>query len=118
MPKATVGSVVINTTDVARLTDFWSALLDVGIARQVGEYFTWLEPQHPGGISVALQKVSDPSEGRRRLHLDLAVDDMEAVTEHIATLGGSQVEDHEVGGFRWQVMADPDGNEFCIAPAH
>jgi predicted enzyme related to lactoylglutathione lyase len=31
----------------------------------------------------------------------------------IVKLGGSHLE--EIGGFRWKVMADPEGNEFCIA---
>jgi hypothetical protein len=72
-----VGSVVINTDYPDRLPAFWIGLLGVGIARRSGLYFIWLEPQHEGGISVALQKVEDPTEGRRRLHLDMAVEDLD-----------------------------------------
>lgn len=111
-----VSSVVINTTDVDRLVEFWSRLLDVEIAHSIPPFFTWLKPQHEGGISVAVQSVPDPTPGRRRLHLDTHVDDMEGAVARILDLGGSHVEDHEVGGFAWKVMADPDGNEFCIAP--
>jgi hypothetical protein len=30
-------------------------------------------------------------------------------------LGASAVERHTIGDFQWQVMRDPDGNEFCLA---
>jgi predicted enzyme related to lactoylglutathione lyase len=113
-----VSSVVINTRDHDRLVEFWRALLGVEIAGSNPPYFTWLEPQHPGGISVAIQAVTDPTPGRRRLHLDMAVTDMDAAVKRVLDLGGSHVEDHAVEGFAWKVMADPDGNEFCFAPGH
>lgn len=109
---------VINTEDPDRLAAFWTALLDVGIARRSGPYFIWLEPQHEGGISVAFQKVGDPTEGRRRLHLDMYVEDLDSSVQRALDLGASHVEDHTSGDFRWSVLADPDGNEFCLAPGH
>lgn len=117
MPEITprVDTVVINTTDVEKLTDFWSQVLGVGVARQFPGLFVWLEPQHEGGISVAFQKVEDPTSGRNRLHLDTTVPDLETAKARIVELGGSEIESHEIAGFTWIVMADPDGNEFCIA---
>ena len=111
----TVGAVVINTTDPDRLAGFWTQLLDVEIARKVDPFFIWLRPQHEGGISVALQKVAQPTEGRRRLHLDMHVDDLSSAIERALELGATRVEDHTIGDFSWTVMADPDGNEFCLA---
>lgn len=113
-----VGSVVINTDDPDRLAAFWTGLLGVGIARRSGPDFIWLEPQHEGGISVAFQKVDDPTDGRRRLHLDLYVDDLDKSVERALDLGATKVEEHTSGDFRWSVLADPDGNEFCLAPGH
>ncbi len=113
-PVVQVATVVVNVTDIEREKAFWSALLGVGVAREFPG-FTWLEPQHEGGISVALQVVPDPTPGRNRLHLDAGVEDLEAARRSIEELGGSFVEDHEIYGFRWKVMADPEGNEFCIA---
>jgi predicted enzyme related to lactoylglutathione lyase len=110
--------VVINTDDPDRLAAFWTELLGVGIARRSGPYFIWLEPQHEGGISVAFQKVDEPTGGRRRLHLDLYVDDLDSSVQRARDLGASPVEDHTSGDFRWSVLADPDGNEFCLAPVH
>ncbi len=36
----------------------------------------------------------------------------------VLDLGGSRVEDHEIQGFHWTVLADPEGNEFCVAGGH
>lgn len=111
-----VGSVVINTTNPEGLAAFWMKLLDVGIARQVGPYFIWLEAQHPGGIYVAFQQVDEPTEGRRRLHLDMGVSDLDEAVARAVELGATEVEEHSFGDFTWKVLADPEGNEFCMAP--
>jgi predicted enzyme related to lactoylglutathione lyase len=113
-PVMTIGTVVINVSDYETEKAFWSAVLGVGVAREFPG-FCWLEPQHEGGVSLALQRVEDPTPGRRRLHLDSAVPDIAAARDRIVELGGSHVEDHEIMGFHWTVMADPEGNEFCIA---
>lgn len=111
---ATVATVVINVADYERAKAFWSAVLGVGVAREFPG-FVWFEPQHDGGVSVALQQVADPTPGRNRVHLDTSVPDLAEAQRRIEALGGSTVEDHEIMGFRWKVMADPEGNEFCIA---
>ncbi|MEX1037835.1 MAG: VOC family protein [Acidimicrobiia bacterium] len=113
-----VGSVVVNTVDPDRLADFWTELLGVEVARRSGPYFIWLQPQHEGGVSVAFQKVDAPTEGRRRLHLDMSVEDLDGAVRRALDLGASHVEDHTIGDFSWVVLADPDGNEFCLAPGH
>jgi predicted enzyme related to lactoylglutathione lyase len=115
MATATVGAVVINVVDIEREQAFWSELLGVGVARAFPGFFVWLEPQHPGGVSVALQKVEAPKSGRNRVHLDTGVDDLDAAQARIEELGGSLMETHDMVGFQWRVMADPEGNEFCIA---
>ncbi|MCU0267664.1 MAG: VOC family protein [Acidimicrobiales bacterium] len=109
-----LASVVVNVVDLEREKAFWSALLDVAVAQELPG-FVWLAPQHVGGISLALQQVEDPKPGRNRVHLDTGVADLDGAQARIEALGGSHVESHEIAGFRWRVMADPEGNEFCIA---
>jgi predicted enzyme related to lactoylglutathione lyase len=112
----TVGSVVINVVDLERQKAFWGALLGSPVGMELPG-FCWFAPQHEGGIAVALQQVEDPTPGRNRLHLDTSVADVVAAVQQIEELGGSHLEDHEIAGFAWSVMADPEGNEFCITPA-
>jgi predicted enzyme related to lactoylglutathione lyase len=113
-----VGSVVINAHDHDLLVGFWSQLLGVQPKGSFPPFWTTLEAQRPGGVTLSIQAVPDPTEGRNRVHMDMSVDDMDATVARIEELGGSFLEDHAVNDFAWKVMADPEGNEFCIAPGH
>ena len=73
----TLGSVVLNVTDLDKEKAFWMAFLGVGVAREFPG-FCWLEPQHPGGVSVALQTSDDPGDLAGRVHLDTGVADVDA----------------------------------------
>ena len=57
-----------------------------------------------------------PKTGKNRLHLDLAPPadgDQEAEVERLISLGAKRM-DIGQGDVSWEVMADPDGNEFCV----
>lgn len=114
-PVGRVDTVVINVLDLDRQREFWQAVLGVEVAAEYPPTYVFFKPQRPGGISVALQLVEAATEGTRRVHLDLGVDDRAAARARVLELGGSHVVDHELGSFGWSVMADPEGNEFCIA---
>lgn len=113
-PTMQVHGVMINTNDIPKLVKFWTEILGVEVRHEYPD-FVFLRPQQKGGISINFQKVEKPTEGRRRLHLDASVADLEAATTRIIELGGSHLEDHGDSAFAWRVMTDPDGNEFCIS---
>ncbi len=48
------------------------------------------------------------------MHLDIAVEDVDAASARVEALGGMKLQEIEESGARWIVMADPDGNEFCL----
>ena len=80
-----------------------------------GEFLV-LSPTDDGFI-LGFQRVCERKSGRNRIHLDLAVDDLDAATAEIEGLGGSWLEPgvvRELEGFQWRCMADPEGNEFDI----
>lgn len=108
-----VNTITFDTTDPDRLAAFWTELLGVEIRHRVDDQFIWLTSQRPGGVGLAFQRVPDPTPGKNRLHLDTACDDLIGLQDRIESLGGSYRETHEVPGFVWAVMADPDGNVFC-----
>ena len=114
---AKVGAVVINVSDFAKEKAFWGAVLGVGIAMEFPG-FCWFEPQQEGGAMVALQASPDPGEPGGRVHIDTQVDDVDVARARIEELGGSYVTENEVAGFRWAIVADPEGNRFCIATGH
>ena len=114
---AKIGTVVINVSDVEVEKAFWSALLGTGIRNEFPG-FCWFEPQHPGGVMLALQASPEPGGLSGRVHLDAQVDDVAEARTAVEALGGTFVEEHEAAGFRWAIMADPEGTRFCIASGH
>jgi predicted enzyme related to lactoylglutathione lyase len=119
MPDAigTFHWLVIDTVDPARIAPFWCALL--GVEERgwfADDYLMLTRDDH--APPVAFQRVPEAKAGKNRLHVDLQVDDLDEAVARILALGGSAASDvRELhGGYRWRVMADPEGNEFCIVP--
>ncbi len=104
--------VVIDCHDPVLLAEFWQRILGGYIVRQSHE---WVALEPPTGITVSFQLVPEQKSVKNRVHLDVDVGDLDdAVTATVAA-GGTKVGEvvyDEMGGF--QVMADPEGNEFCL----
>jgi predicted enzyme related to lactoylglutathione lyase len=107
-----VKDIVIDCLDAEVVATFWSRLLDRPVAGRTGPYL-WLD--RAGGIGLVFQQVSTATPGKNRLHLDLGSADLDSDQRRVERLGGHRVSGYDVGGFL--VMADPEGNEFCVIPA-
>ena len=66
------------------------------------------------GFDILFQKVPEPKVAKNRAHIDFDAADMEAEVERLVGLGGTKVAEHNLGAFRWTIVADPEGNEFCV----
>ena len=113
-PSARIATIMVNAADAERLARFWAALLGTAVASRF-EQFVWLQPAGPGAPQLAFQQVEQPTQGRRRLHLDIHGPDPKALRALAESLGAGFVEGNDIGDFHWDVMLDPEGNEFCIA---
>jgi len=114
---ASIGYLVIDTTDPLRLAPFWCALLDVAVDATIGDGQFVVLSRTEDGLTIGFQQVPEDKSGKNRLHLDLIVDDLDIATTEIEALGGKWLEPgatRELEGFQWRRMADPDGNEFDI----
>ena len=114
---ASMGFLVIDTTDPQRLAPFWCGLLDVAVDSTIGDGQFVVLSQTKEGLTLGFQRVPELKSGKNRLHLDLIVTDLDQVTAEVETLGGRWLEPgntRELEGFQWRCMADPDGNEFDI----
>ena len=114
---ASVGYLVIDTTDPARLAPFWCGLLGVEVGTTIGDGQFMLLTPTADGLTVGFQCVREAKAGKNRLHLDLIVNDLDSATGEAEALGGRWLEPgrtRELEGFRWRRMADPDGNEFDL----
>ena len=66
--------------------------------------------------ALGFQRVAAPTPGKNRIHLDMMSSDLESDVERLLGLGATETGRHSVdGGFRRVVLADPDGNAFCVA---
>lgn len=105
---------MVNAGNADKLATFWAALLGTTVSARFDQ-FVWLKPASPGAPQLAFQEVPDATPGRRRLHLDVHGPDPDSLRAHAEALGAVFVEGHDIGDFHWDVMHDPEGNEFCIA---
>ena len=64
---------------------------------------------------LAFQKVSDPTPGKNKLHVDFAAADLDAEVDRLVAAGATLVGHRGDESFRWVTLADPQGNEFCVA---
>src|SRR4051812_25738805 len=110
-PRLTLRAVVVDCVDAERLASFWSALLQRPILGRTGPY-VWIA--EVDSVELVFQRVSALKRGKSRLHLDLAANDPLAEQQRVESLGGLRLHEYDDGGFL--VMADLEGNEFCLIP--
>ncbi len=108
--------IVIDCSDLGRSADFWTAVL--GYVPEVTESkrYRSLIPADGDGIEVLLQQVPEDKQQKNRLHLDLRTGDLAAEVGRVLGLGAALLTTEPVVeyGWRWHILADPDGNEFCV----
>ena len=113
VPYALSG-ITVDCVDPGRLSVFWGALLGRG---EVASLPGWRQIGARGDAEprINFQPVPEPKRGKARLHLDLTVDDMAEAIRTVMSLGGRCLDQrHEYDEGVVVVMADPEGNEFCL----
>ncbi|MEW2272841.1 VOC family protein [Streptomyces griseofuscus] len=106
-----INALIVDAIDPERLAAFWSALLGRPIVGRTGPY-VWLRRENDLGLGF--QQISGPKVGKNRMHVDVSSADPAAEQRRIEGLGGRRLNEYTDGGFL--VMADPEGNEFCVIP--
>lgn len=111
----------VDTTDPARLAGFWESALGWRRTHQADDEIV-LEP--PAGSpedgvvpDLLFSRAPDDKAGKNRLHLDLRPRDQDAEVARLETLGARRADVGQGPDVSWVVMADPDGNEFCVLRA-
>ena len=115
---ARIGNITFDCDDVLRIAAFWSAALGRPLDDGSSEFFATIGGADPKRREPAwyFNKVREPKRAKNRVHVDL-VDQNPAAVDELVRLGATVVGRHQVrgSGHRWTVLADPEGNEFCIA---
>jgi predicted enzyme related to lactoylglutathione lyase len=112
----TAHMVTIDCADPAALTKFWSEAAGYEVRWQADD-FVVLGSTQGSGIRIGLQRVSEARAGKNRVHIDWAADDRVAEVGRLTGLGARVLAEHSAPGLSWTVLADPEGNEFCVSAA-
>jgi hypothetical protein len=117
-----ISELVIDAADPGRLAAFWSEVLGyVELSREDDGSIEIGPPAGAGGPrpTLVLSPTSDPRPGKLRLHIDVnATDrDQDAELERLLALGARPADVGQTGSESWHVLADPEGNEFCLLRA-
>lgn len=108
-----VGGIGIDTNDLAAATAFWQRLTGYRVSSSGADYNYLVDPAK-AGPAIFVQLVPEPRVGKNRLHIDLFTDDMEGEAARAQTLGATELQRVPADDGGWIVLADPDGNQFCI----
>lgn len=115
-----ISELVIDAADPERLAAFWSDVLGYVELDRESDGSIEIGPEGVGfggpQPTLVLSPASDPRPEKLRLHIDVnATDrDQDAELERLLALGARPVDVGQTGEEGWHVLADPEGNEFCL----
>lgn len=113
-----VGSIVIRVDDLPRQIEFWSAALDYVPREGDGDDFALLRPRSGEGPNLSLDRMRSTPQIPPRIHLDLYAHDQAAEVERLKALGATEIQwDRRPPDADYIIMADPEGNRFCVIDA-
>ena len=111
----------IDTADPAGLAGFWQAALGWRRTHDEDDEVVLEPPQGSPEDGVApdllFLRVPEDKAIKNRLHLDLRPKDQAAEVARLEALGARRADVGQGAAVSWVVMADPDGNEFCVLRA-
>jgi catechol 2,3-dioxygenase-like lactoylglutathione lyase family enzyme len=114
-----ITELVLDARDPELLARFWCEVLGYVELDRVGES---IEIGPPGvGFggpqpTMVFDRTDDPRAGKLRLHIDVNATDRDQNDElaRLLAAGARRVDIGQTGAESWQVLADPEGNEFCL----
>ena len=116
--------ITIDAHDPRALAAFWAHVLGWKVGVDVNDIEVWIErelgdPKNTGFPDILFLKNPDAKKSKNRLHLDLRPDDQAAEVARLEKLGATRIDIGQSAEptCTWVVMADPEGNEFCVLSA-
>ncbi|HEX6684031.1 MAG TPA: VOC family protein [Candidatus Limnocylindrales bacterium] len=98
---------VVDSTDPARLARWWAQVLGLKVVYE--------RPDVVALPGLIFERVQERKTAKNRLHFELDSDDLGADVEKLLDMGARHVE-VDPTPVEWVVLADPEGNEFCVLP--
>jgi predicted enzyme related to lactoylglutathione lyase len=111
----TVHHIVVDAHDLPELARFWTQALGWRIL-SAREREIVIGPDENAPVGMCFMPVSDVKTVKNRVHLDLTTEaeDRDGEIERLLALGARRADIGQTGNESWTVLADPEGNEFCV----
>jgi predicted enzyme related to lactoylglutathione lyase len=116
-PVGSLDAVTIDCLDPQLLAAFWSAVFEAAVDEIDGDPVQYIDLLPAAGAPrLRFQRVPEAKSVKDRLHLDISVDDLGQAVDQLESIGAKRDPDGTFSeyAYAWQVMHDPEGNEFCI----
>lgn len=108
-----IGAVVWGVRDLQRSVRFWSEALNYTLCREPDADFAILVSRDGEGVQLSLN-AAVTSDKAKRHHMDLFTHDQAGEVERLLSLGATRVNWNYEADADYTVLADPDGNTFCV----
>jgi predicted enzyme related to lactoylglutathione lyase len=111
-----ITSLCIDGTDVERLAAFWTQVLGWQVTDR-DEECVRIQESADARLAIDFCRVPDgPKRGKNRLHIDVNATDRDQAgeLERLLALGARPADIGQGEDVTWHVLADPEGNEFCL----
>ena len=107
--------IVVDARDLPALARFWTRALGWEILSERPNEIV-IGTDENAMVGICFMPVAEPKAIKNRLHLDLtsSSEDREQEIERLLALGARRVDIGQTGTESWTVLADPEGNEFCV----
>lgn len=107
---------VIDCADPARVADFWARVLDYQVIERGPQGEVEIGARIGAAPTLVFVPVPEPKTVKNRVHIDVnpTTTDQDAELERLLALGARRVDVGQTSDVSWVVLADPEGNEFCL----
>jgi hypothetical protein len=110
---------VVDSRDPEALAAFWAAVLDYQVLGREEDGSVEIGPGEGFGgpaPTLVFGAVPDPTPGKLRMHIDVNPTDrdQDQELERLLALGAVRADVGQTGDEGWHVLADPEGNQFCL----
>ena len=113
-----IANITLDCEEPLKVAEFWSKALGLTFDDGASEFFVSMSPADSHGPNLFFAKVPEAKSTKNRQHLDFESDDPVAEVARLVELGATHVADKNEWGHAWSIMADPEGNEFCVSGPH
>jgi hypothetical protein len=105
--------VIVHSADPVALGQWWATALGWVVVYSTEDEFE-IRPEADRTPGLDFVRLEEAKKSKSRLHLDFRPDDQEAEVARLLAPGAKRVDIGQGDQASWVVLADPEGNEFCI----